>query len=1569
MQTDRDLFLQSKVQFALSHKRVVLFTAIVSIVLTVLLLGVASRFGFRISKKLPSLLSADKGLTVIQSFPLHMQTDVRTNSRPTFAFSKPLTVLESNLKNYFSITPAVEGKWKYGPNRQIVEFIADQTDHSFEYNSVYTVRVLASIGSILSGYMKQDVVVSYRTIYDPNLLYRVENKVIHAAVAKNESDITVPLRYQVSGDAQSAKPTKYQINVFRTSLEEVLPYALGDMSKNDRFSYRRNIFQHTIKNRTPLQTYTVKINSYKTEYNYVNDMKLQPFQEQGWYLVTYGDGDYRDEFIVSYLDFVALTITDLHGTQIKAVDSQTGKPISDTKIETYDVTDSKVSLKELKENGLIPVGGIGGFGTTAEKIPYVYVIRKGDQFTYINPPGKTNSQYRVFAITDKDIYRPGETIKYKATVRKIQKGELAIPTEQFYVHISDPERYEQDKPEYTKVAINQYGSLIAEFSTKDIEKNALIRLAVKDPATDIYTTIDSFSVPVIPYEMPSFEVTVSVPQLEYVSKDEIKATLVSKSLFGTHMGSVPFTYRIVATPYTEVIDNSETATIDYGYQSDGTTFQQGEGAFDTRGVAEIAINSDLRSYLLSQMVYIEVTPQIALAPSIAKSKVLIHRGQFGIFIESTPGSEVNGVDVNMRIMSHDSPRIERNDIEYEVILKSEQGWTDTQRGKTRDGGKGSVHFTPPSNGNYTVTIQAKDGVDNIVTTTQSVWIPKIQSYNTHSQIGDVRKHSLSLELSDAKASPGSVVPVKVKSNMPTPYLFVITSSASEILAIREGVHATGALKLQMPDKPTSSILVQVFTVYEGEVYEESERIHFLPQNKDELQVEAIPSKSTYMPGETATIHISTKKNGKPVSAEVTLVGIDAALTQVRSMSKDMHKSMYNSEFDYSSAQTAHSLTPVWNSLDFLGGGGGGGGGGQERGDFRDIAFWVPQAMTNAEGVYDMQVTLPDDLTTYSINAFAASGATDFGQANSSFRIMRDTAIIPLLAQDYRSPESLITAQVLQNVADNEDFELELSVQEADYHSRQMVSTKKGIPTPVTFSVAIPDQIKLVTFAFTLRDTTGTVRDAYEASRPVTQPRDPFHGWGSYEQDTSLTLEPESGVSSIDLEVDVYTHPIVNLATHYSSDAAISDEHLKSAMLINALYEGLPVEFVNYPRMLNQLIEVRDQAQLTNSLFVKNGSFGDRYDWSKEDKIRQGEQLIESAYLYAQLFELTKKHSLGIGSNTVFGELARAMRDKVNSMDIHDSIPLQTYESLIDKQVYVTANTSNKSQQAIHDALSVLFSDAPLSTLDWTRAVSADDRVIYQGISNYNFKNLPLYAIVAKSPQKEMTKLLKGLMVQGGEGDRFTYDLIINSALEQGLHYIPDAKITLKKDGSPYELMHHLHLPIQSSSLIDLSIPDGYGFVDVSVEQYGADPQHLLAGARRPKVLQTLEKKIIAPNSSASERMRLVTVRTPFLSVFPDTYQGYFGATIADRVAPNALYLNGDLKSSPQVQSMLSSQIGGQSTYPEYSNENGVGSRNWHAPSSPTFAYAVFNLSSEREVDLTATSVIFGKLGVIFTTAK
>ncbi len=152
-----------------------------------------------------------------------------------------------------------------------------------------------------------------------------------------------------------------------------------------------------------------------------------------------------------------------------------------------------------------------------------------------------------------------------------------------------------------------------------------------------------------------------------------------------------------------------------------------------------------------------------------------------------------------------------------------------------------------------------------------------------------------------------------------------------------------------------------------------------------LQVELIPDKTKYEPGETALIKVTTRNAaGKGVPAELSMAVVDKAIFALqKSMTKPMHSSFYF--FRPRRTNASSSLTWV-GTYNWGGGGGGGGGGGSNR--LVDTLYWNPNISTDSNGETSISVPLSSSESTWRAQIYASTDSSEVGQGFVDFVVAR-----------------------------------------------------------------------------------------------------------------------------------------------------------------------------------------------------------------------------------------------------------------------------------------------------------------------------------------------------------------------------------------------------------------------------------------------------------------------------------------------------------------------------------------------------------------------------------------------------
>ena len=246
---------------------------------------------------------------------------------------------------------------------------------------------------------------------------------------------------------------------------------------------------------------------------------------------------------------------------------------------------------------------------------------------------------------------------------------------------------------------------------------------------------------------------------------------------------------------------------------------------------------------------------------------------------------------------------------------------------------------------------------------------------------------------------------------------------------------------------------------------------------------------------------TTDAAGRPVPAQVSLALVDKAIL---TLADDPAGTLMN-RFYAERALGVRTATTLVVNVDRLvaqlsaggkgGGGGGGGGGGIDlRTEFPDIAFWQAKVATNAGGEAQVAVKLPDNLTTWSMDARAVTANTLVGQSKTEIIATKDLLIRPVLPRFFiEGDQAELAAVIHNNTANALDVAIDLSATglQLPAQTQSRVNVAAGGTYKATWPVSVkPNQDQAgqgsgeqqVTVQMTARST--ALSDGVEMTIPV-----------------------------------------------------------------------------------------------------------------------------------------------------------------------------------------------------------------------------------------------------------------------------------------------------------------------------------------------------------------------------------------------------------------------------------------------------------------------------------------------------
>ena len=286
-----------------------------------------------------------------------------------------------------------------------------------------------------------------------------------------------------------------------------------------------------------------------------------PLQKAGAYLVSAKMADGNTSRIIVWLADMAIVEKHLNNGLLYVVaDAVTGKPVPKMNVELFGyrqrfeqpnrwLLDTKDFAEFSNADGEVIVDK----DRAPQDFSWVAIARGDDgrlayvgfsNIWYGNNYDEEYNQTKVFTITDRPVYRPGQPVKFKFWVRHAkydQENTSDYANQNFQVELHDPKG---QKILEKSVKSDAYGGIEGEYELSSTATLGNYQLYVAD-----HTGLGSFRVE--EYKKPEFEVNVDAPSEPVMLGEKIKATIKAKYYFGSPVAHAKVKYKILRSSYSE----------------------------------------------------------------------------------------------------------------------------------------------------------------------------------------------------------------------------------------------------------------------------------------------------------------------------------------------------------------------------------------------------------------------------------------------------------------------------------------------------------------------------------------------------------------------------------------------------------------------------------------------------------------------------------------------------------------------------------------------------------------------------------------------------------------------------------------------------------------------------------------------------------------------------------------------------------------------------------------------------------------------------------------------------------
>jgi len=672
--------------------------------------------------------------------------------------------------------------------------------------------------------------------------------------------------------------------------------------------------------------------------------------------------------------------------------------------------------------------GGGRFGWTgihwsSGMLPYEFGI----------PLDLAQPKFFLYLYTDRPIYRPGQTVSFRGVMRQTDGVQYGLPDlAAVGLQIRD---VEGKLVHQASQSLSAFGTFNGQFTLSE------------DASTGTYLIRTDYGVEffdVAAYRKPEFTVSVTPSSTNLAVGDPLQATIEASYYFGGPVDGAEVQWTAWAVPLLpsglpEPVDWSDAGSADiriFEYE----TLAEGVGSTDNDGRLTVSLPTDAPG-ILPALIRIEATltdssglPVTAtgstnlhpatLYYSVVPRVYTLRAGQTAE-VEATAvdwgGQPLPGQPVDLTV-----ERItwqQTVDEEGRITWEEQETLVNQGRSVTADDGAVRFSFQPATGGTYRIRATGSDSAGREASGEATVWVSGegggIWRTPSAGKITLVPDHE--------SYTPGDTAHVLVPSPFSEVASALVTIERSgvisyQVLQIRQD---SDELEFPIDEAYAPNVFLTVTLIRPqsasgpaaiavGMVPLEVSRAHL------ELQVTLSPSASEVGPGEPVSYQLQAlDSQGHPVRAEFSMGLADlAALSLADPNSLNPSDAFYGDQplrvrTGASLAETGEG-GPMAPQVDGVGGGGDGLGRMTVRSEFPDTAYWNPSLVTDANGRAEIELTMPDSLTTWRMDVRGVTEDTRVGAATVDVVATKPLLIRPVTPRFFTAGDAASVAAVVHN---------------------------------------------------------------------------------------------------------------------------------------------------------------------------------------------------------------------------------------------------------------------------------------------------------------------------------------------------------------------------------------------------------------------------------------------------------------------------------------------------------------------------------------------------------------------------
>ncbi|MGA2989034.1 MAG: alpha-2-macroglobulin family protein [Candidatus Korobacteraceae bacterium] len=773
-----------------------------------------------------------------------------------------------------------------------------------------------------------------------------------------------------------------------------------------------------------------------------SDLPLESL-DPGAYLLEVTDGRYK-AYTVLLVSRMALVTKGAPGQLVAfTTDRQTGEPFAGS---TITVWRKKAVAAQFKTDGQglgearisLPAREAGEEGASFSEGGEWVLARNGAEVAIVAPyslslSSEPGADWLGNVYTDRPVYRPGHTVQFKAILRRRDGDRLLLPQErEVDVVIQDATNNAVLRRRYTLSAFGTVNGTLQLPATAALGYYSIQVGNVRGQA------FGSFQVE--EYKKPEYFVKVTPEKTRVLQGETLKAVVEARYFFGEPVANAKVTY-VVHTQRAYFWGEDESADDDSSSDDESDRYFMGEqileqqGKLDANGRLVVSIPAkveDKRRIDLNYRIEARVTDASnreiaghnAFLATYGSYRLQVSAQSFVFQQGQSPKFTVQAIDYNNKPIQT-TVRVE--------LLRHKYGAQDVslEAGELKTGADGNAvaSFSLKDPGSYIVRATSRTPENRDVTGSTWVWVA-----GKGEQFWGGGGARIQIVPDKKSYRIGETAHVLVATGVPQAVMLVTTEGRSVLSKqIVRTSEPSVTVDVPVTSESQPNVFVGVVFLRDNQFYEGKKSLN-VPPVEQRLNIEIVPAKAQFLPGEPAIYQLTAKDaNGKPVQAELSMGVVDDAIYSVEpDHSGDIVKAFYQRR--YYSVNTENSLAFYFSGqagartlqLAAIGAGSRKSALAQVkdmvqpkvRKAFPDTAFWAPDVKTDAAGRATVKFAFPDSLTTWRTTVRAVTMDTKAGWAINRVLVRKNLIVRLAVPRFFRQGDEVTVSAIVHNYLDS-----------------------------------------------------------------------------------------------------------------------------------------------------------------------------------------------------------------------------------------------------------------------------------------------------------------------------------------------------------------------------------------------------------------------------------------------------------------------------------------------------------------------------------------------------------------------